>query len=109
MESAVHDLDSDILGINLAGRMDLNGTREIDLKFTALTATRRARILVDLSNVTFIASIGIRTLISNAADQLMRRSQSVTESRFQERTSGPGRMMGLTPRMRTITATSLIS
>ncbi|MGA8706702.1 MAG: STAS domain-containing protein, partial [Steroidobacteraceae bacterium] len=72
MESAVHDLDSDILGINLAGRMDLNGTREIDLKFTALTATRRARILVDLSNVTFIASIGIRTLISNAKAQKLR-------------------------------------
>lgn len=72
MELAVHELESDILGIDLAGRMDINGTREIDLKFTALTATRRARILVDLSNVTFIASIGIRTLISNAKAQKLR-------------------------------------
>jgi anti-sigma B factor antagonist len=52
--------------------MDVNGTQQIDLKFTALTATRKAQILVDLSNVTFIASIGIRTLISNAKAQKAR-------------------------------------
>jgi anti-anti-sigma factor len=72
MELAVHDLDSGILGINLSGRMDITGTRQIDLKFTALTATRKAQILVDLSMVTFIASIGIRTLISNAKAQKAR-------------------------------------
>jgi anti-sigma B factor antagonist len=72
MELAVQDLDSGILGINLSGRMDIFGTQQIDLKFTALTATRKAQILVDLSNVTFIASIGIRTLISNAKAQKAR-------------------------------------
>jgi anti-anti-sigma factor len=72
MELAIRDLDSGILGINLSGRMDIIGTQQIDLKFTALTATRKAQILVDLSNVTFIASIGIRTLISNAKAQKAR-------------------------------------
>jgi anti-sigma B factor antagonist len=72
VELSVHDLDSGILGINLSGRMDINGTQQIDLKFTALTATRRAQILVDLSNVTFMASIGIRTLINNAKAQKLR-------------------------------------
>jgi len=72
MELAVQDLDSGILGINLSGRMDITGTQQIDLKFTALTATRRAHVLVDLSNVTFIASIGIRTLINNAKAQKQR-------------------------------------
>jgi anti-anti-sigma factor len=52
--------------------MDINGTQQIDLKFTALTSTRRANVLVDLSNVTFIASIGIRTLINNAKAQKLR-------------------------------------
>jgi anti-anti-sigma factor len=52
--------------------MDISGTQQIDLKFTALTSTRRAHILVDLSNVTFIASIGIRTLINNAKAQKLR-------------------------------------
>src|ERR1700691_5824512 len=72
MELAVHELDSGILGINLSGRMDIIGTQQIDLKFTALTSTRKAQVLVDLSNVTFIASIGIRTLINNAKAQKLR-------------------------------------
>ena len=72
MELAVHDLDSGILGISLSGRMDIIGTQQIDMKFTALTSTRKAQILVDLSNVTFIASIGIRTLITTAKAQKAR-------------------------------------
>lgn len=72
MELAVNEVDSDILGIQLSGRMDISGTQQIDLKFTALSSTRKAQILVDLSNVTFIASIGIRTLINNAKAQKQR-------------------------------------
>jgi anti-sigma B factor antagonist len=72
MELAVQDLDSGVLGINLSGRMDIIGTQQIDLKFTMLVSTRKAQILVDLSNVTFIASIGIRTLVSNAKAQRLR-------------------------------------
>jgi anti-anti-sigma factor len=72
MELAVHDLDSGILGISLSGRMDIIGTQQIDMKFTTLTSTRKAQILVDLSNVTFIASIGIRTLITTAKAQKAR-------------------------------------
>ena len=72
MELAVSELDAGILGIDLSGRMDIIGTQQIDLKFTALTSTRRAQILVDLSKVTFIASIGIRTLINNAKAQKLR-------------------------------------
>ena len=57
MELASRELESGILGIDLAGRMDITGTQQIDMKFTALTSTRRAQILVDLSKVTFISSI----------------------------------------------------
>ena len=72
MELAVSELDAGILGIDLSGRMDIIGTQQIDLKFTALTSTRSAQILVDLSKVTFIASIGIRSLINNAKAQKLR-------------------------------------
>jgi anti-sigma B factor antagonist len=72
MELVVDELDSGILGIKLSGRMDIIGTQQIDLKFTALSSTRKTQILVDLSNVTFIASIGIRTLINNAKAQKLR-------------------------------------
>jgi anti-anti-sigma factor len=42
------------------------------MKFTALAATRKAAVLVDLSEVNFIASIGMRTLTSSAKAQANR-------------------------------------
>jgi anti-sigma B factor antagonist len=52
--------------ISLNGRLDIEGSEAIALKFTALTATAARRVVVDLTGVTFLASIGIRSLISNA-------------------------------------------
>jgi anti-sigma B factor antagonist len=69
MELQSHELDSGILSISLTGRFDTLGAQEIDLKFTALSATRKVPVLVDLSGVTFLASIGIRTLVVNAKAQ----------------------------------------
>ena len=51
--------------INLAGRMDVKGTQEIDVKFAGLTAGQRNAIVVDMSGVDFLASIGIRALLLN--------------------------------------------
>jgi anti-sigma B factor antagonist len=69
MELQSRELDSGIISISLAGRFDTMGAQQIDLKFTALSATRKAPVLVDLSQVTFLASIGIRTLVLNAKAQ----------------------------------------
>jgi anti-anti-sigma factor len=66
MQIEATEIDGGIQLIRLAGRMDVEGTQAIDLKFTALTATKRAAVIVDLSEVGFIASIGMRTLLSNA-------------------------------------------
>lgn len=59
-------LDDYILNVMLDGRLDIEGTQAIDMKFTALTATKKAAILVDMSKVSFLASIGMRTLLSCA-------------------------------------------
>lgn len=59
-------LEDEILRIVLDGRLDVEGTQAIDMKFTALTATKRAAILVDMTQVSFLASIGMRTLLSCA-------------------------------------------
>jgi anti-sigma B factor antagonist len=72
MEVEARELEPGILGIALSGKMDAVGVQQIDLKFTALTSTRKAAILVDLSKVTLLASIGIRTLVSNARAQKRR-------------------------------------
>lgn len=66
MEIQTETLNNDILRVKLIGRMDLMGAQAIDVKFTALTASKKALILVDLSDVSFLASLGIRTLISSA-------------------------------------------
>lgn len=65
MHIEAESLDNGILKINLAGRMDVQGAQEIDLKFTGYTAKQHA-VIVDLSTVDFLASIGIRTLLLSA-------------------------------------------
>jgi len=66
MQMRTEDLADGVKAVFLSGRMDNAGTQEIDLSFTALTATSKALIAVDLSEVSFLASIGIRTLVSSA-------------------------------------------
>jgi anti-anti-sigma factor len=51
--------------IVLTGRLDLAGSAKIDLPFSATAGSNR-NILVDMSGVTFVASIGIRTLVLGA-------------------------------------------
>ncbi|MEI6302752.1 MAG: STAS domain-containing protein [Betaproteobacteria bacterium] len=68
-------LDGGVLKIALAGRMDVQGTQEIDLKFTGYTANQQA-VIVDMSAVEFLASIGIRTLLL-AAKAISRRGGKV--------------------------------
>ena len=65
MNIETESLDSGILKISLAGRMDVQGAQEIDLKFNGYTANQRA-VIVDMSAVDFLASIGIRTLLLSA-------------------------------------------
>ena len=66
MDLEVQQLDGGIDRIKLAGRLDSAGVQEIDHRLSALTAARQAIILVDLSQVPFLASIGIRILLTNA-------------------------------------------
>lgn len=70
MESEI--IQGDITKISLDGRLDVEGTEAIDMKFTALTATKKAAVVVDMSQVSFIASIGMRTLLSSAKAQANR-------------------------------------
>jgi anti-anti-sigma factor len=65
MQIQGEQLDGDVYKISLEGRMDIMGTQEIDLKFTGMTAAPRKSIIVDISGVDFLASIGIRTLLVN--------------------------------------------
>jgi anti-anti-sigma factor len=59
-------LDRHILKINLLGRMDFAGNEEIHEKFALLTAPPTNAVIVDLSKVDFVTSVGIRTLLLSA-------------------------------------------
>jgi anti-anti-sigma factor len=60
------DLPGDIVCIALDGRLDAAGADAIGISFTAATAAQGRPVVVDLSGVSFIASLGIRLLIANA-------------------------------------------
>ncbi|HUO44491.1 MAG TPA: STAS domain-containing protein [Burkholderiales bacterium] len=60
------DVNENFRRIALTGRLDIPGTEEISTKFTALAVSEKRRVVVDLTGVSFLASIGIRTLISAA-------------------------------------------
>lgn len=55
--------------LRLKGRMDVAGTENIDQAFTSQAASHKAAVIVDLSEVDFLASIGIRTLLTSAKAQ----------------------------------------
>ena len=62
----------EIVQVRLAGRLDLEGTQSISDRFTFATTGRKAKIIVDLADVTFLASVGIRLLLTSARAQANR-------------------------------------
>lgn len=72
MKMTEEALAGDIVRIALDGRLDIDGTGAIDERFSYLTTTRPGRFAVDLSKVSFIASIGIRLLLTAARGQANR-------------------------------------
>lgn len=60
------DISDTLRHISITGRLDIAGTDEIANKFAALAASADKRVVVDLAGVSFLASIGIRAIITNA-------------------------------------------
>lgn len=59
-------LEDGIKQIKLVGRLDIQGTKAIDPQFTATTSAEKAPVLVDLSEVEFLSSVGMQMLLFNA-------------------------------------------
>ena len=64
MDMHVTELDGPITCVRLDGRLDAAGADAIGLRFTATLAGSGRPALVDLSGCSFVASMGIRLLIS---------------------------------------------
>jgi len=72
MKLTIEELESGIRCLAVEGRLDMAGAAAIDLKFTSYAASSKSLILVDLSRLEFLASIGIRTLLVAAKAQRQR-------------------------------------
>jgi anti-sigma B factor antagonist len=59
-------MENSIRLIKPIGKLDMIGVGEIEAKFTAFCAGDKVRLVVDLSEVDFLASIGIRLLTMTA-------------------------------------------
>ena len=60
------ELDSGIRLIKLSGALDMNGTYSIEIEFVRQCAGDNVQVIVDLSKVNYLSSIGIPMLINTA-------------------------------------------
>ena len=66
MQMQVGDVNEGLLNVSLNGRLDTPGVDQIETQLTAHLVPRGARAILDLSQVTFVASGGIRLFITIA-------------------------------------------
>jgi stage II sporulation protein AA (anti-sigma F factor antagonist) len=76
MELVTEIVAPGVTKVNLSGRMDIAGAQSIDLHYNVLVGSERA-LIIDLSGVEFIASMGLRTLILGARTVASKRGRIV--------------------------------
>ena len=62
MEWTITDLGNGLTKLAVSGRMDIKGALAIDPVF-AKVAEEKKNVVVDMTDVSFLASLGIRTLV----------------------------------------------
>jgi anti-anti-sigma factor len=64
--SIMYDDAGDVRTIRIMGRLDVEGTDSVATKLVDLAQAGKKGVVVDLSSLKFLASIGIRALIASA-------------------------------------------
>jgi len=62
MKIAEEELPGNIIKITLDGRLDIEGAAAVDMRMNLIAGSRSA-VLLDLQRVSFLASIGLRSLV----------------------------------------------
>lgn len=65
MEMKVRDLNDGIRAVVFQGALDTDGAGKVDASLATLTDAKN-RLLIDMADVTYLSSIGIRALIQGA-------------------------------------------
>lgn len=66
MSISYKDVGENLRRIVISGRLDIPGTDSVASQLAELTAAPKKGVVVDLSSLQFLASIGIRALITSA-------------------------------------------
>jgi anti-sigma B factor antagonist len=77
MELQFNERNNGISIIKLTGKLDIIGANEIEIKFAGYCSGDKVRVIVDLSDVDYLASIGIRLLTMNAKSLASRSGKMV--------------------------------
>jgi anti-anti-sigma factor len=65
MQLSTEEIEGGITKVILDGRLDIAGAQVIDLKMNVIAGSKKA-VLVDMQKVTFLGSMGLRTLVAPA-------------------------------------------
>jgi anti-anti-sigma factor len=74
MNMEIVDVAPRLVKITLAGRLDTPGVERIETRFLATLVPNANNAIVDMSQVDFISSMGIRMLVSAARSLKMRKA-----------------------------------
>ena len=77
MSISYDDVGADLRRIVISGRLDMPGTDSVAGKLAELTAAPKKAVVIDLSALRFLASIGIRALIASAKAVQQRKGRLV--------------------------------
>lgn len=62
MKATTEEVEGGITKIVLDGRMDIEGSSAVDLRMNVVAGSSK-RVLVDMAGVTFLGSMGLRTIV----------------------------------------------
>jgi anti-anti-sigma factor len=71
----ISNLGKNLVRISLAGRLDTQGVDRIETKFVAAIVPESNNAIINLSGVDFMASMGIRMLLSTARSLKIRQAK----------------------------------
>jgi anti-sigma B factor antagonist len=83
--------------VELGGRIDSNTAADLEAAFKAITDAKRFRVVVDMQNLEYVSSRGLRALISTLKETRRWNRGDLRLCNVPERIAGVLDMAGLTP------------
>jgi anti-anti-sigma factor len=77
MELEIKNLSDQITYLGLRGRLDTTGVGEVELKFTGHTVPSGKPLLLDMSEITYVSSLGLWMLLTVAKALSLRGAKTV--------------------------------